>query len=437
MADIFDATGMLQESAGGGGGNPFEAFADQLSDDMDAIISHLDDIHKEVAEIGKKVVSRSGGSGAIPFALPLLKANPISVVGSFFKGFGSPFKTLTGGLGKMLDPLLKSLGVTASAAGMAGAALGVIVTVIGVFIGAILAAAAAVTAFVFVARHFVEMFDPALVGLFDSALRDLGATIGLIMTPVIQQAVRVIQAFSAQLFDAAGSFKGIGLLWKVAADVMIAWMPLIGEVLKLFGTLGSVLGEAVSLWSSFMLPIVRALVAVFSGLMASLRAAIPGLPNLGQGFKALGRIVATLIVVMAALVMSFLNMNAALGGMLGALNPPAPPVGLAAAQNARMVNVADIGKEALRRAFTASGRMGEGEDMDEAAFRKFLVDQVKAIQGGAWKKALAEVITDGVRGAMFGDPKKALQDIKNGVAAGPLGDVVNIIGQLINNENLL
>jgi hypothetical protein len=288
--------------------------------------------------------------------------------------------------------------------------------------------------------------------IFDQALKDLTAVVGVALIPVITQASKFLHQFGAVLYPITEALMpAVAEVMGSINDVFLAFLPAFSSFGGIVVDVARIFGELARDISTFLLPNIRSFTTVFAGIVSVVRTVLQSFagllgPNVRDGFKNLGQWLARFTTAIAGLIFKLLGMDAALGAMIASLQDGADKAGrkdaqgLAAAQNARLVGVADIGREALQRAFVASGIAGQDKgDIDDQEFRKRMVADLEAIRKGEGLKAIIveailaarQVIAPGekLNDAAVGAARGA-GNIAVGAGAGPLVMILKGLGIL-------
>lgn len=338
----------------------------------------------------------------------------------------------------------------ASAAGMAsvGAALGAVGLVASQVAGAL-------EGVVNSSLKFVEAFAPSTVEVFNATIRDLNATVGQALEPVIQTATEVMRDFGATLmpimqelrpvvarlgeaFSSAASavLEQFGRVAEAVMPLVEAWAALQGAAWGLveplmdiagvvvtaltpvFETLGAVVKVVASVMEVMSTPLkmlgdlckaVSVVLEAFfqaigDALGSGLQDGLAALKDAGQQMRDTFREIVKAGVLLTA---SFAKM-AGFDGFLAKLQSglegrKQSAVGMAAAQNASITDYAAFGKTVATAAFTASGTLGKPkEDKD---WLKDIAGDLKEIRAG--NKDWTDVIADGISKAAARSAGKA------------------------------
>lgn len=322
---------------------------------------------------------------------------------------------------------LQSLGSQFAAV---GASLGPLVIAAG-------GAAAALTGVVAASLKATEAFDPYLVDQFNLAVRDLTAVFGSVLYPVVQQSTRVVKLFADTIFASGSELTAsVKTIAKAVGDVFVALLPVVSKLTQGFAWMLSQTASLVDLYAGALVPVIRSFSAVVAGVSASLSAVFGGLTGTSATLKDVmvkfGQAMGRALTVIAALAFKVLGMTAALTGMMNSLAPGGDAAtrqntaGLAAAQNARMSSVADVGRDVLQKAFMATGRAGEMEaEIGDQEFRSQLLDDVRYIAEFKWKdqfkQLLIEVATEIAFGPITATRKLAEETVRQVTGDGPDG----------------
>lgn len=326
--------------------------------------------------------------------------------------------------GKSQSSGSSGIGDVLSSLGSLGGVIGAATNAIKVFAAAVGGVAAAIGGIVFAARAFVQFFDPSLVQAFDAALKDLWAVIGVGLTPIIAEATKFLRQFASVLYPLTTAIlPAMQEMAKAVTDVLLAFLPAVSGVFSVYAAMIPVIAELVRAIADFLLPIVRAYVTVMAALVAAAKVAIGVIAslfgsNLRTGFKSLGEWIARAVVGLTVLTFRLFGLNAALDAMVKSLQDGADKAGrkdaagLAAAQNARIVGVADLGREVLQRAFVTSGRAGqETAEVSDAEFRRTLLADIGKLRTLDISKIITDAIIAGFTAAAGRAPAEVMKQL--------------------------
>ncbi|HEY1188106.1 MAG TPA: hypothetical protein VGE74_10640 [Gemmata sp.] len=286
-----------------------------------------------------------------------------------------------------------------------GKLLGTAGGAIGAAVGAIASIPAAVAGIVAVASKFVSALNPSLVEQYDTQLRNLQATIGYALEPVIAYATRSVKEFGGILLPAiqkirpivdqlsrgvsglaSGAVRVLGRALEWAAGVAQKVLPYVVKNLESVGALFEVWAAAIETVSQFG-GIMEELVSLskiqsdgIRGFVKNLAIAGARLVSIFGGKEALD------------------NFKKALAKNLS--EKSAPRAGLTAApKDAAISGIDDVLKKLNERAFLAGGGV-EAKAPDVAALEEIN----RTIQGLEYK-SLKTLITEAVRDAQRDAPR--------------------------------
>lgn len=406
------------------------------------LLQHISNSSQTVANslggrsIPNRMATVTGSSPASNRMATVIGTQPGPQNAALFKGFANALansgQSKLGGIGEALSGAssMASNGIgrlfagISSAAGPVGIALGAIPEVAIQVTKVFGVLAASITGTIVVARAFAQAFDPSTVMAFDAALQDLRAVIGMMMTPIVTEATKVVRYFSNALYGGAeGIMKSVRVIAKSFGDMFVAMMPIVVQVTQLFSELLAEIADWTRAFADSMLPTIRGVVTILAGFGDTFKAVIKSLfpaSDLKSAMVQFAQSIARINVIMTAFIFKLMGMNESIGAMLSSLRPGADKrgmldaAGLAAAQNARMASIQSIGQEMLQRALMTSGQAGQmSEDVSDAEFRNRLIRDIEGIKAFDFKAFLVEVISTAFGIAMAGPhatKKKAEQD---------------------------
>jgi CBS domain-containing protein len=111
----------------------------------------------------------------------------------------------------------------------------------------------------------VALANPAVFQQWQLAVRDLGATIGQTLTPVLQVVTKVVRLFA----DAISSFSGP--LGAVLGEIAESLMPIFGALAEVMARVGQVLAGAMRLIAPFIKMAVDGIMTVFDWIGRAVR----------------------------------------------------------------------------------------------------------------------------------------------------------------------
>lgn len=332
-----------------------------------------------------------------------------------------------------------SVGTAASLAG----ALGPVGAALGAAAQVASAAVSALSGLTSAANALTAVYNPSLNQMLNRTYLDLQGTIGSGLIPVTQVAITSLRKFADAMVEpmrdvrpavagVAGAFGGVvNQLSVLFADVVTAMAPVAGVWGQVAGMFGSIIQQFINLsraaWA-ILTPLLGALGAAFSSVMAPMQGAaellnelaravaamaagigsivgslfsaiggavspITGLfKQLGGGLQYLFRAIVTFALQAAALAARLLGGSSAVNAMIRSLEGPKEggSVGMAAAQNAQVTGLANLTNSLYAAAFTAQKVGPEGKKEDPM---KDMVDALKSIRDGGGT-TITKAITD-------------------------------------------
>jgi phage-related protein len=321
-----------------------------------------------------------------------------------------------------------------------------------------------------VSMQFVQALNPSLIGLFNQTMRDFTATIGKALEPIAYAANEVMRHLADALTPVmdqlqpamqllADAFSGV---LKTGADLLAQTLTMLAPLFEAVGQVFAILGSVVegvmrgfstvlnllplllsgvqgagAAFNALLYPIrgiatlfadlMRTVQVLASGLMAAFEAVFSGLGSafkdvagfmvgFGEGMQGAVRMIAKLIILMAAAAAKLLGFTSFIDGMIKGIKPTkeGASVGAAAPQNAQIMDISSLGRDLAQRAFTASG--GGGKKTED--WLSDIAGMLEEIKGG---KSLETVIKDGILAAIPGGT------IVNNTASG-IGSAVGYVG---------
>ncbi len=161
-------------------------------------------------------------------------------------------------------------------------------------------AAAKVAAGLYVASKAVQLLNPGIVDVFNTALRDLGATLGVAFGPMLTVVTQIINQIAGALLPVMQALapvleqvaRTIGAILvpiiQVFSSVLTALMPILKILADIFEIIGTALKIVIDIISAVLTPILEAIGAILSALE-------PILEIVALAFKALAALVTTVI----------------------------------------------------------------------------------------------------------------------------------------------
>lgn len=260
-------------------------------------------------------------------------------------------------------------------------------------------------------RPFMDALSPALSRELEYSLRELMASVGLLVQPIAQElgpllrevaaslqpAFRALQPVMAELAQTVG--RVVALLARTFVDVLRAFQPTLQAVVEVFGQLMTALSPLVSALGSLL----SALAPLFTALAQGLT------PILASFARALTYATAGLL--------KFFGANEALGQMIRTLrgfNERGPQsAGLQAAQNVQFSDPLAYGRQ-LALAATLAARPGQERRTDNDLLRDMLTNLESIRDGDTWGplvrelerllNAIGKAIVDGIKSGVYESP---------------------------------
>lgn len=263
----------------------------------------------------------------------------------------------------------------------------------------------------------VGAFSPTTVKLFDDAMKNVEATVGKALVPILEVATEVLNSFSGILDPIADKFQPI--IEKIAGLLAENLLP----TLELLGSLLDIAADIID----DLVPVLEATVDVLKVMTAVMQTLVDLFKSLGvleffkgvveQLVSVLKEIIKTFIL-LGATVAKFLGWDKAVSGFIANLEKQGKPeekalnVGI---QDAAFKGIDQISKDIQQAAFAATGgKPTKKKEPDEWA--QDLLNQLKEIEKGQkgfgdvldaqWNKIskgashLVDVIIDGATEAL-------------------------------------
>lgn len=297
---------------------------------------------------------------------------------------------------------------------------------------------------------FVQAFSPATVELFNLAIRDLTAVVGMALQPVMDAFTVVVKEVSSRLIPIA---QGLAPIFKSLAGVMLQVLT------PALDTLASIVQSLVPVFEVFaqiikaltpLLRIGQTLIAgwveLITSLISSMMPSKDGVKGFMDGFAEAIQNLAGAVMKVVAFIARALGGTAFIDGMIkslqGKMAKKVNPDGSAAPTGAAFTSVTSFGQQVAARAFMATGEDGKSKTTEEWLAK--LAEDLSEIKGGKGDlqtfltgqfTALAEAIAKAIYGLI---PKEKIHsvgaDAASVVAAGggtPTGLAGALLGKLI------
>lgn len=277
--------------------------------------------------------------------------------------------------------------------------------------------------------QFVSALNPSLMNALNMSLRDMQATAGVALAPLVEAAIAISRSFGATLLPimerlrpviaqvaqtlvkmsdsymgfVANFAKALMPIVQTLAELFAALTPLV----SLFYTMSGITVQLVSMalrplmfWLSTIAkaleafsPIIEAINLIFAGFSAVVEGVFNWFASLiGIDMKsvfdflrgALEKLAIQLLVTVARIIGVFGAQQAFIKGVTDAIGGPEKKsnVGLAAAQNAQFGGVASLQQSIMRSALLAGP--GGGLESKEDTFRKNVLDALTNISDSPW-----------------------------------------------------
>lgn len=280
---------------------------------------------------------------------------------------------------------------------------------------------------------FVEAFDPSTVIAFQMAFRDLQASIGIGLAPVLKTITQYFRMLASVLLPIMEQlqpvFEQLGEVFLTLSDQYLtvfqtaieAIIPILETVVGLFNALT---------------PVIKGTIAIFTGLLQGVTSLITGLlgtdstdymADLGNAMQSL----TAMVLKAAASLAKFIGWTSFIDGVIKSLDgnkgSRKSAEGIASARNAQFSGIGDTGKKIATAAFIASSAGGTQPKKQED-YLKELVDDLKDIKGGKQNmvddlvKKLNEKAQDWIRdlaNELKGRATKAITTVGSAVISAP------------------
>jgi len=210
---------------------------------------------------------------------------------------------------------------------------------------------------------FVQAFSPATVELFNLAIRDLTAVVGMALQPVMGAFTEVVKEVSSRLYPVA---QALAPVFKTLAGVMLQVLT------PALDTLASVIQSLVPVFEVFaqiikaltpLLRIGQTLIAgwveLITSLISSMMPSKDGVKGFVDGFAEAIQNLAGAVMKVVAFIARALGATAFIDGMIksltGKMAKKVNPDGSAAPTGAAFTSVTSFGQQVAARAFMATG----------------------------------------------------------------------------------
>lgn len=235
---------------------------------------------------------------------------------------------------------------------------------------------------------FVEAFSPATVELFNLAIRDLTAVVGMALQPVMDAFTEVVKEVSSRLYPVAQALTPV---FKVLAGVMLQVLT------PALDTLAGVLQSLVPVFEVFA-QIIKALtpllrigqtlmagwVELITSLISSMMPSKDGVKGFVDGFAEAIQNLAGAVMKVVAFIARALGGTAFIDGMIkslrGKMAEKKDATGLAAPTGAAFTSLTSFGQQVAAKAFMATGEDVKSKTTEEWLAK--LAEDLSEIKGG-------------------------------------------------------
>lgn len=328
-----------------------------------------------------------------------------------------------------------------------GGALGASLAGVTIAAGAVVASFEKLVSF---STQFVQALNPSLVAMLNATFRDLQATIGVGLTPIVQAATSVLRsvadtllpimrtltpivdkisrAFEALLVGQLNVFAsaltslmpivdlladalktGVGIvtpILEIFATYLAGLAPvfkLIADVLHVLFTPLRIMVDLLSQASIVIRAFIGGFMAVLNGLLPTIN--LNAIEDFRTQIRSAAQQIVRFVVVVSAAVARLFGFTNFLEGMIKSLEGPKreSSKGIAVAQNAQFAGVAELGRSIALSAFTSQGRARETQE----DLLKGLREEVKGMRNLDLAKKITDSVYDAIvkfindRGAEF------------------------------------
>lgn len=308
-------------------------------------------------------------------------------------------KDLKGG-GGGAEKKEKDTGVFAKLKGVLGGiakGFAVVSAVVAGVTAALLAVPLAVLGIVHASEKYVAALNPALVERYNQELRNLNATIGYGLTPIIQYATKSVREWAGILLGSVGQLRP--LIERLSAGVSGASA---GAIRLLARSL-----ELVAHYAEALIPAWEKNLESLGAIFEVTAAVVDVLNQFGIGLKTNAGIVQLFAdafrVMTVQLAVATTKLIGAFGGLEGILKfrksisdaiesrkNPKPGL-IAAPQDSSVSGIEDIAKRMAERAFAATAGAGETKRSETD-----LLEEILKATAGIKPESLSKIITDGI-----------------------------------------
>lgn len=295
----------------------------------------------------------------------------------------------------MAFPLAAIASVAGQGAGMAANPMGLIQDAAGKLTGAFTAITGSINAIAGPITQFVQAINPAIVAEFHRAMRDLNATIGIALMPIMESLTGVVREIIGSMMPIVTQLQPIiAMLAQSIASVLVPWMQMWGQVIiglmPVFEFFAEIVKGVAGLMADYyraILPVIsvlfelgKQLVAFVANLLGVEGTAADFFENLRSSFQLLIKNV----ILAAATFLKMIGATDTLGALIKGLKPPeqGPKRGIATLENAKFSDFASIAKSFQLSAFQASAFGGKGGPKKTDDFLAELLTQVQDIKDG-------------------------------------------------------
>lgn len=386
----------------------------------------------------KKMFDGLANAQTVTEGLQVLGVGLVETAGGAVKSFANLLSTAPMNAMNDFVNVLKTGG--AATAGMADQLKGFATGLTSAVMGPLQGLASAVA-------PFVEALNPALMGLFNQALRDLMATFGVAFAPIISHVAALFNELSATLEPAMRALSPI--MDNLASIMEGTLVPVIGIAVDAFVALAPILQFASSVMASWA-ETLRVTMTVWRSVFQTLFDVLKGLFG-GVDLKGAADGIRDVLHKLTGYFVQFAAYLAKSLGQLGFIDhliknlqdlEGRRPGIKAAPQNVHITGLEQIGKDLAVAAFASQGAGGERKK-SEAEYLEELVKTLNAIKGEkskTWEELFSKVADDVVGGfaKALGVEVEALKKFLQGLASTSAGSELKglIHGLLRRGPNL-
>lgn len=222
--------------------------------------------------------------------------------------------------------------------------------------------------------QFVQAINPAIVAEFNRAMRDLNATIGIALMPIMETLTGVVREMIGNLLPVMQSLQPVirtiaQAIGGALTPVIQAFAGVMTSLMPVFQVFADVIEGGAGLFGDFVLavrPVIEVVVELGKQLMTfvgSLLGFEDGAKGLFEQLRSGFQMLIKNVILAAATFLKMIGATDTLGALIKGLRPPeqGPRAGIATLQNASMTgDFASISKRLAEQAFVASAFGGKG-----------------------------------------------------------------------------